>query len=62
MRFTEETFDLPTLAAADQRADDLLDCFDFTQPAQPFKPITGIGPPPEYNGTSIVSDIAPDDE
>jgi phospholipase C len=62
MRFTEETFDLPTLAAADQRADDLLDCFDFSQPAQPFKPITGIGPPPQYNGTSILSDIAPDDE
>ena len=62
MRFTEETFGLDTLAASDARADDLLDCFDFTQQPQPFKPITGVQPPPMYEGDSITSDIAPDDE
>jgi len=62
MRFTEETFDLPTLAAADQRSDDLLDFFDFSQSPQSFKPITGVGAPPLYQGSSILSDIAPDDE
>ena len=62
MRFTEETFDLQTLAASDARSDDLLDCFDFSQSPQPFKPIIGVQAPPQYQGTSILSDIAPDDE
>lgn len=62
MRFTEETFGLETLAASDARADDLLDCFDFDQQPQRFKPIVGIHPPPMYQGDSITSDIAPDDE
>ena len=62
MRFTEETFGLDTLAASDGRADDLLDCFDFSQQPQAFKPITGVKPPPQYHGSSMLSDIAPDDE
>ena len=62
MRFTEETFNLQTLAAADARSDDLLDCFDFSQSPQPFKPITGVSAPPRYQGTSILTNIAPDDE
>jgi len=36
LRFTEETFGLPSLGTADSRADDLSDCFDFTQPPAPF--------------------------
>ncbi len=36
LKFTEKTFSLAPLSASDQRADDLADCFDFTQPARPF--------------------------
>ncbi len=38
LHFTEERFGLASLAASDARADDLSDCFDFTQTAQPFTP------------------------
>lgn len=31
LKFTEETFGLPSLGTTDQRADDLLDCFNFAQ-------------------------------
>jgi phospholipase C len=36
LKFTEETFGLAPLAASDLRADDLSDCFDYTQAPQPF--------------------------
>jgi phospholipase C len=41
LRFTEEAMGLPSLHsidpdATDDRADDLMDCFDFTQTVQPF--------------------------
>jgi phospholipase C len=44
LHFTEEVFALPSLHsvdpdATDERADDLADCFDFTQAAQPFVPV-----------------------
>jgi len=39
LKFTEETFGLGTLGYTDARADDLLDCFDFTQPVGPFRMI-----------------------
>ncbi|MBV8530671.1 MAG: hypothetical protein JO104_05085 [Candidatus Eremiobacteraeota bacterium] len=39
LKFTEETFDLPSLGTTDQRADDLSDCFDFTKPMTKFKRI-----------------------
>jgi phospholipase C len=39
LRFTEENFGLAMLGGADSRADDLVDCFDFTQPMHPFKPV-----------------------
>ncbi|HEY7994816.1 MAG TPA: alkaline phosphatase family protein [Candidatus Eremiobacteraceae bacterium] len=39
VRFTEETFGLPSLGQTDARADDLSDCFDFTQSPAPFVPI-----------------------
>ena len=38
LHFAESTFGLPTLGAADARADDLRDCFDFTQTPRPFAP------------------------
>ena len=36
IKFIEDNFALPSLNQADARADDLLDCFDFTQAPQPF--------------------------
>ena len=37
-KFIETIFDLPTLGAADARANDLNDCFDFLQQPTVFKP------------------------
>ncbi len=36
LHFTESVFGLPTLGTTDARADDLSDCFDFTQTLRPF--------------------------
>lgn len=40
LKFVEDNFNLPSLGQADARADNLLDCFDFTQTVTPFTPIT----------------------
>lgn len=37
-KFIESVFGLPPLGAADTRANNLNDCFDFTQPPSSFKP------------------------
>ncbi len=39
LHFTESTFGLATLGTADARADDLSDCFDFTQSPGPIVPL-----------------------
>jgi phospholipase C len=39
LKFVEETFGLGSLGTTDVRADDLSDCFDFTQPPTKFHPI-----------------------
>jgi phospholipase C len=39
LRFIEETYGLPSLGYADAFADDLSDCFDFTQTPLPFQTI-----------------------
>jgi phospholipase C len=39
MKFTEETFGLPSLGLIDLRSDDLSDCFNFNQSPLPFTPI-----------------------
>ncbi|HXW92984.1 MAG TPA: alkaline phosphatase family protein [Terriglobales bacterium] len=39
LRFIEENFSLPTLGYADSRADDLSDCFDYTQLPLTFQTI-----------------------
>ena len=45
LKFIEENFHLPSLGNADARADDLSDCFDFTQTPQPLKPVPArLGP------------------
>jgi phospholipase C len=40
LSFVEENFHLGTLGYADTRADDLSDCFDFSQAPRTFQPIT----------------------
>jgi phospholipase C len=40
LKFTEETFGLGSLHATDVRADDLADCFNFSQPPRQFKRIS----------------------
>ncbi|HVR46560.1 MAG TPA: alkaline phosphatase family protein [Candidatus Binatia bacterium] len=39
LKFVEETFNLGSLGTTDVRADDLLDCFDFSRAPRPFKTI-----------------------
>jgi len=38
VKFIETTFGIPTLTAADARATNLYDCFDFTKAPRPFVP------------------------
>jgi phospholipase C len=46
--FIEATFNLSTLAAADARADELTDCFDFTQTVTPLQPVKTIMQPMDF--------------
>ena len=39
LRFIEKQFGMPTLGFADERSDDLSDCFDFYQRPRPFQQI-----------------------
>jgi hypothetical protein len=45
LKFTEETFGLPSLGTTDARADDLSDCFSFTNQVRRFKRIPTKYPP-----------------
>ena len=47
LAFSEETFGIPkgSLGTTDVRADDLSDCFDFTQRPRTFTPIPKRSPP-----------------
>jgi phospholipase C len=40
LKFTEESFGLPSLNQSDIRADDLADCFNFTQPPLQYLPVS----------------------
>jgi phospholipase C len=40
LKFVEEIYGLPSLGYADERADDLSDCFNFSQTPSPFQTIT----------------------
>jgi phospholipase C len=42
LKFVEKTFDLPSLETTDARADDLRDCFDFSQSPDAFRPIPAL--------------------
>ncbi|HEV3153819.1 MAG TPA: alkaline phosphatase family protein [Candidatus Baltobacteraceae bacterium] len=46
LKFTEETFGLPSLGYTDARADDLSDMFNFKQTLKPFQPIPAASPAP----------------
>ncbi|HZV78486.1 MAG TPA: alkaline phosphatase family protein [Candidatus Binatus sp.] len=48
LRFTEETFGLATLSASDARADDLRDCFDYTQTPLPLQPVSTFMRPADF--------------
>ena len=61
LHFTEETFGLAPLAASDARADDMSDCFDFTQAPQPFAAFRTTMPPSHFVNT-IPDGRAPDDD
>jgi len=54
LRFTEEAFHLPSLGHADSRADDLSDCFDFTQTPTPFQPFVT-----KYDASYFLNDTRP---
>jgi len=61
LKFIEETFNLPSLGYADSRADDLSDCFDFSQ-----RPITFHTIPALFNASHFLKDRTlptnPDDD
>jgi phospholipase C len=53
LKFSEETFGLPSMHTTDERADDLSDCFDFSQPPTKFKPIPARFPPSYFLKQSL---------
>jgi phospholipase C len=61
LRFTEETFHLPSLGYADSRADDLSDCFDFNQTPTTFQSFAA-----KYDASYFLHDtrrpVDPDDD
>ena len=61
LKFTEENFGLPSLGQSDARADDLSDCFDFTQTPAPFQPIAALKPR-SYFATFHGPETAPDSD
>jgi phospholipase C len=61
LKFVEEVFRLPSLGYADSWADDLSDCFDYTQPFKRFRTIQAPhGPDYFLNDKRPAED--PDDE
>jgi len=54
LKFIEEDFNLPSLGYADARADDLSDCFDFSQLPIPFQPIAA-----EHDASYFINDPRP---
>jgi hypothetical protein len=54
LKFIEERFGLGSLGYSDARADDLSDCFDFTQTPTPFQTI-----PAQYDASHFLNDRRP---
>jgi phospholipase C len=61
LKFTEEVFGLGSLHTTDVRADDLSDCFDFSQPPAKFTKIQAPLPPSYFLKQPIVRQ-EPDDD
>ena len=61
LHFTEKNFGLQSLGQADARADDLSDCFDFTQSPTPLN-IVHQSVPASYFLTHPAREQAPDDD
>jgi phospholipase C len=61
MKFSEETFGLPSLGLADARADDLSDCFNFSQQPTPFR-LVQTQLKPSYFLHQPQSDLPPDED
>jgi len=61
LKYIEENFGLPSLGYADARADDLSDCFDYSQTPMPFQAI-----PAQYDANHFINDTRlrgdPDDD
>jgi len=54
LKFIEENFNLPSLGYADARADDLLDCFNFSRSPISFKPLVA-----EHDANYFINDPRP---
>jgi phospholipase C len=54
LKFIESNFKLASLGFADSAADDLSDCFDFTQTPPPFQAIAVI-----FGASHFLSDVRP---
>ena len=61
MKFTEENFNLPSLGTVDARADDLSDCFDYTQPPTTFTPFA-TSLKPSFFEHMRPTDLPPDND
>src|SRR5207245_7243191 len=55
LHFAEANFGMPSLGQTDARADDLTDCFDFTQTPQPLAHL-----PFRYHPSSYIDHPAPE--
>jgi phospholipase C len=56
IKFSELTFDLPSLHTTDDRADALRDCFDFTQKPEPFKEIPTLRQSAFFENSTAVAE------
>jgi phospholipase C len=62
LKFVEETFDLPSLGTTDKDANDLSDCFNWSQSPTPYTPIVGVLPPAFfYNDPTAYAGIPDND-
>jgi len=61
LKFVETTFDLPSLGTTDARADDLIDCFDFSQTVDAFRPIPSLREAAFFEDPGS-PDLPPDDD
>ena len=61
LKFIEATFNLPSLGYADAAADDLSDCFDFSQKPLTFQPVTAAHDA-QYFLTQKEAPLDPDDD